>query len=235
MEKFKINDKINCLTSFCDNMKGIVIFCHGFGESKEKIKEHSKILNDNNIGIIGFDFPCHGQDSTKFQDFTYNLGINYIDETLKYTEKKYPNIPISIMGTSFGGYMTLCYINDKNYSFHKVFLKNPAVNFYECTKRKLHIDDSYFDSNNYFEISSRYKLYKEFYYDSKKHDIMIKFNKHNNDIYIIHGNQDKTVLIEDVLKFVKKNNIHLNIVDGATHGMDKYIDIINDELINFIG
>ena len=214
-------------------MKSIVIYCHGFGESKERINKHASILNKHNIGIISFDFPTHGEDKTKYEDFTIELGLKYINEVVNYIKINYPNIPISFIGASFGGYMVLNYINDKKYLFNKVFLKYPAVNFYECIKRKIRIDDSYFDNNNYYELPSGYRIYNKIYFDSKEHDIMKNFNKYNNNIYIIHGNMDKTVLLEDVKEFTKKNNIKLNIVDGASHGMKEYLDIVNEEIINF--
>ena len=234
IKKIIINNRINCLISACDNMNQIIIYCHGFGDNKDRIYQHADILNINNIGIISFDFPCHGEDLTNYKDFTYKLGIDYIESVVNYIKDNYPNIKISIIGSSFGGYMVLNYINDKKELFHKVFLKYPAVNFYECTKRKLKINDNYFDNNDYFELPSGYRIYKTFYFDSKKHDIMQEFNKYNNNIYIIHGNIDKTVLLEDIMLFIKKYDIKLNIIDGATHGMKDHLDLVNEELINFI-
>lgn len=235
MEKLLINNHIKCLTSFCDNMKKICVYCHGFGESKERIIQHYEILNSHNVGIMSFDLPCHGEDLTKYSDITIKKCLDYINEVLKYIKEKYKDINVILIGSSFGGYLTLCYINDYKEKFDKVFLKYPAVNFYECTKRKLKIDDSYFDNHKYFCLPSGYRIYKEFYFDSKKHDIMIDFDKCNNDIYIIHGNADKTVLIDDILYFVNKNAIKLKIVDGATHSMKDYLSLVNDEIISFLG
>ena len=62
---------------------------------------------------------------------------------------------------------------------------------------------------------------------------MNKFEKSNNDIYIIHGNKDTTVLIEDVIKFANENNIKLKIIPNAKHGMKDYLDLVNDEIINY--
>lgn len=234
MEKLLLNNRINCLINDIPNMKNIILYCHGFGENKNRIYQHVDILSHNNIGIISFDFPCHGDDLTPYKDFNYELGYYYIDSIINYLKEKYPNINISLLGSSFGGYMVLNYINDSHLKFYKVFLKYPAVNFYECTKRKLQICDSYFINNDYYELKSGYRIYKEFYLDSKKHDLMNNFNKYNNDIYIIHGNMDKTVLLEDIVRFKNKYNINLKIIKGATHGMDGYLDIVNTEILNFI-
>ena len=215
--------------------KKICLYCHGFGENKERINQHYEILNKHNIGIIAFDLPCHGEDLTKYSDMSYQLCLEYIESVIKYLKSNYKNIPLSFIGSSFGGYLLLCYINDYKDKFDKIFLKYPAVNFYECTKRKLKIDDSYFDNHKYFCLPSGYRIYKKFYFDSKKYDVMKKFDKCNNDIYIIHGNKDKKVLIDDVLCFINKNNIKLKIVDGASHGMKDYLSLVNDEIINYIG
>ena len=42
-----------------------------------------------------------------------------------------------------------------------------------------------------------------------KDDLMNSFNKHSNDIYIIHGDKDRTVLLSDVDYFCKKHIRHL--------------------------
>lgn len=61
-----------------NNMKSIVIYCHGFFDNKDRIYQHDKILNDNNIGIISFDLPCHGEDDTPYDKFNLDNCINYL-------------------------------------------------------------------------------------------------------------------------------------------------------------
>ena len=234
MKKILLNNKINCLTNFFDNMRNIIVYCHGYGENKESIDQHKDILDINNIGFISFDFPSHGDDTTNYQDITYDMCYEYIDTVVKYIKEKYPNVKISLVGASFGGYMALNYINDSKMQFHRVYLKYPAINFYECIKRKLNIDDTYFDNHNYFELPSGYRLYKKFYFDCKQHDITKNFNKNNNYINIVHGDQDKTVLVDDVSNFINKFDLKLNIVVGEVHGMPKHIDYISEEIVNFL-
>ena len=65
------------------------------------------------------------------------------------------------MGSSYGGYIALSYINRFNVKFEKVFLKFPAVNFYECFKRKLGIDIDYFDSHEVYTFLNGMKWYRE--------------------------------------------------------------------------
>lgn len=64
MEKLLLNNRINCLINEIPNMKNIILYCHGFGKNKDRIYQLVDILSHNNIGIISFDFPCHGDDLT---------------------------------------------------------------------------------------------------------------------------------------------------------------------------
>lgn len=209
-----------------NNMRSIVIYCHGFGDNKDRIYQHDKILNDNNIGIISFDLPCHGEDDTTYDKFNLDNCLNYLKEIVNYS-KKY-NVDIYSIGSSFGGYILLEYIRRYN-DISKVFLKFPAVNFYECIKRKLNIDDN-FNNKEYIELPN-FKLYRDSFksFDS---DLVNNFNT-NSDIYILHGDKDKTVLLEDVYNFSTSFNIKLKVIEGAEHGMKDYLDLINEELINY--
>lgn len=230
--KFVLNNIILCCESIPKNMNSIVIYCHGFGENKDRIKQHYEILNSNNIGIISFDFPCHGDD--KQDDIQFNLtnSIDYLNAVIKYV-KKY-DVPFCLMGSSFGGYIILSRINRVSEKIDKVFLKFPAVNFYECTKRKLKIDLNYFDEHEYYEFLNGRRLYKEGFIQFMNDNLMNKFDKHNSNIYIIHGDKDNTVLLKDVWYFCKKNNINLKVIEGAKHGMKDHLDIVNIELVNYL-
>lgn len=231
MNKKMIN-QIHCYESFPDNMVKIAIYCHGYGDNKDRITQHNELLNNNNIGIISFDFPCHGEDKNDNKYFNLDNCINYLNTIIDYA-KTY-NVPISLIGSSFGGYIILSRINKTDEQFDKVFLKYPAVNFYECTIRKLRIDISYFNDNDYYQLPNGEKLYKDTIISFKNDDLMTNFNKHNNDIYIIHGDKDHTVLLSDVKSFSENNDIKLDIIEGACHGMKDYLDLVNDKLINYL-
>ena len=95
-------------------------------------------------------------------------------------------------------------------------------------------EDTYFDTHEYFKLPSGYRIYKKSYFSAKENNIMESFNKYDNDIYIIHGDKDKTVLLEDVQKFCITNNIQLKIFPNAEHGMKDCLNEVNNELIKFL-
>ena len=232
MLKKIIDDKIYCYFSIPDKVKKIVIYCHGFGESKERINQHYEVLNNNQIGIVSFDFPCHGED--KSDDFCFDLSnsLYYLDRVIESV--KVYGVPISLMGSSFGGYIALSYINRYKVKFDKVFLKYPAVNFYECTKRKLGIDIDYFDTHSFYTFINGRKYSRSAFVEFMNDDLMDCFDKCDNNIFIIHGDKDRTVLLEDVKYFCDKYDIKLDVIVGAEHGMKDYLDLVNDRLLEFI-
>lgn len=225
-------DNIYCYLSIPDNVNKIVIYCHGFGESKERINQHYDVLNNNRIGIVSFDFPCHGEDKSDSSCFNLTNCLGYLDKVIKSIMEY--NVPISLMGSSFGGYIVLSYINRYKAKFDKVFLKYPAVNFYECTVRKLGIDISYFDNHDYYEFLNGFKYKKDNFLSFMNDDLMESFDKCGNDIFIIHGDKDKTVLLSDVKYFCDIYDIKLEVIKGAEHGMKDYLDIVNEKLLDFI-
>ena len=227
-----LEDKIFATEKLPKKMNKIVIYCHGFGENRERIIQHYEVLNDNNIGIISFDFPCHGDDKSNCTEFNIENCTLYLNSVIDYA-KKY-NVPIVLMGSSFGGYIVLNRINKINEKFDKIFLKFPAINFYECMIRKLQIDIDYYNNYEYYEFSNRVKISKTTFLEIKNNNLMKSFNKHFNDIFIIHGDKDRTVLLKDVKSFCHKYNIKLSVIYGAEHGMKDYLDVVNDKLLSYI-
>ena len=65
-------------------------------------------------------------------------------------------------------------------------------------------------------------------------DLMSNFDKCDNNIFIIHGDKDKTVLLSDVKYFCDKYDIKLDVIYGAEHGMRDYLDLVNEKLLDFI-
>ena len=156
---------------------------------------------------------------------------NIVTEYLVNAINNKYNVPINIIGSSFGGYIALLYVM-KHDIINKVFLKYPAVNFCECVDRKLNINSKYFDNTEYIELPSGYRIYKKSYESFNRNNIMNNYST-NSEIYIIHGTLDKTVLLDDVKRIAVDNSIKLKIVDGASHGMKDYLDLVNEEIINY--
>lgn len=96
------NGKLNIFSVIPkDEMKGIIIYCHGLGSNKKWATRFYNRLLENKFGIYAFDFPSHGEDNTEFSQFTLNSCISYLNDVISYVGNKY-NVPIYLFGCSFG-------------------------------------------------------------------------------------------------------------------------------------
>lgn len=207
-----------------NNPNKIIIYVHGLGSNKEMINRFSKKLLEKGIGIVSFDQPCHGEDKTDFKYFNIELCIKYLNNIIDELKNNY-NSKIYLFGSSFGGFVILNKLLEDNKNIEKSILMSPAINFYSIIKRKMNIDDNYFNNNKYLELYNDIKLYKDTYFDIKKREEILLKTPLNN-VYIIQGNIDKTVYLDDIKNYT--NNI--KIIDNGKHELYDY----EEEIVEFI-
>ena len=212
-------DNISCLKFIPKNCKHIIIYCHGILKDKTEIINLANKLN--NIGFISFDFPSHNN-STRF---CLSNCLNYLDKVYNYVINEYKDVKVSILASSFGGYVVLNKILREN-NFYKVLLKYPAINFLDSVMFKLNLNESYFD-NNVLSMNG-IVLDKEAYLEFKKNDLK-SFVKQDN-VYIIHGDSDNTVSLSSIELFCNKYDIPLTIIKNGHHGLLEF----DSEVIKFI-
>lgn len=231
IEKSIIDEKINIteITSLKKNDK-VVIYCHGLGSNKEQYKRFYKKLYKDNVSMISFDLPAHGEDKTEYKNFTLNESIKYLANVIKYAKTKYKEV--YLFGSSYGGFVILNYLIEKNDNI-KTILMCPAFNFAQIIKEKTEIDEDYFKTNEYLHLYGNVNIYKKAYDEFiKANENVKKFNYSN--VIIIQGKLDKTVSYEKIKSFADKNKLKFITIEDGTHelyGYDKeIIDIVLSEI-----
>lgn len=129
MEKHIKIDKLDAKIYSPDSQPiEILIGVHGFSGDKESsvLLALSKELTANNIALITFDLPCHGENGNN-APLDLNSCIQSIGKVLDFTKTTYPSTAISIFATSFGGYLTLVYLSNHTEKLNKVILRAPAI------------------------------------------------------------------------------------------------------------
>ena len=225
--KFKMGE-ISCLKCIPEKIDQLIIYCHGIGMSKEEVLSFYEPILENNIGIIAFDFPSHGE--SQVNEFNLSKCKEYIEKVFNYIKNEYPNINISILGSSFGAYVILNKIMDNN-NFYKVLLKSTAINFLEAAQIKLDIPDNYFDYNEYLGPFLNIKLSKRDYFEFKDNDLTNSFIKLKDNIYMIHGDEDRTITLDRIINFSQKYNITLKIISGARHSFKNNLKDLTDFIL----
>lgn len=226
---YLIENKINTFIAIpTEKIEKIVIYCHGLGSNKNWIVRFYEELLKFNIGVVSFDFPGHGEDTTDFSSFDLSLCISYLEKVIQYIKEKY-HVPISLFGCSFGGFVILNKLINNASDIEKIVLMSPAINFCEIMERKSGISLHCFKSNNYMPLYNNIKIYKNSYLEFKKGDEAIK-NASFKDVYIIQGTKDKTVLYKDIKEFCSSKNLKLSIIKDGKHELYGF----EEQIINFL-
>ena len=110
VQSFQIGE-IHVLQAIPEKVTNVIVYCHGLGANKEWMARFYEKCYQQQIGIIAFDFPGHGEDQRHFED---------------------------LFGSSFGGFVILNELLQSP-EIESTFLMCPAVNFYSIVKRKLSI------------------------------------------------------------------------------------------------
>ena len=167
---YSVRCKLYC--SSVNEVKRAVIFGHGFGghkDNKAAEKFASKIISKHkDIGVITFNWPCHGDDARK--NLLLSECDTYLTLVIGYVKKLFGTDELYGYATSFGGYLFLKYIAEHGNPFRKIALRCPSINMYTTiTNRLMTADDMEkirknkpvlvgFDRKVILEIKNAYKL-----------------------------------------------------------------------------
>ena len=174
----------------------------------------------------------HGEDGNDFKKFNLSNCISYLKDTINYIKEKNKDSEIYLFGSSYGGFVILNAYKEIIDYVDKIYLMCPAINFCEIMEIKTgNLNIEYFDDNEYLPLYNNIKIYKDAYFEFKSGDEYIKNEKFNN-IFIIQGDLDKTVDVNNVIKFCDKNKIEYKIIHEGKHELYGFDNEIVDFILN---
>lgn len=193
-----------------ENSQDIIIMCHGFGGNKDDFisKIISKMITDNGIGIVAFDFPIHGESKAKMDEFTVENCVADINTIREFIRENFPQKSISLLATSFGGYIAINSFLDGNEFYKYVILKSPAINMKDvlinCLLKEKFED---YQKNGAAKMgrNGKIKVTYDFYQNLVENDILRRNNNLKQKMLIFHGAEDDTALIDDTERFITLN------------------------------
>ena len=218
-----------------DDVTKILIACHGFDSNKQgsTIKEIVEKMQKEDIVIISFDWPGHGESK---ETLLIENCLKNFELINNYIETRYQNSKISLFGSSFGAYMILQYLRKyPNKEFEKIFFKSPAIKMEKIFKEIL-LEEKFEDfEKRGYTIKNRNKKMKipyEFYEELMNVKITPDNILKSKDIIIFHGTEDDTSLLKDIEEY-EMNNIKINKLNGAKHSFKgKYLEEMIQVMIN---
>jgi len=132
MEEFRIegyNSQVLLVRQWDVNSpKAVLLIVHGFGEYSGRYGSMAEYFNSRGIAVVAYDLRGHGLSEGK-----RGLLLDWTEfrEDLKAVEneavRRYPTLPLFILGHSLGGTMSLDYILSAEHSPRGAIISAPAL------------------------------------------------------------------------------------------------------------
>ena len=190
---------------------------------------YESFLNVKRIAKTAAEF---GEDNTSFEKFNLSNCIEYVKQTIEYIKITHKHCNIYLFGSSYGGFVLLNGYNEIINNINKIYLMCPAINFCEILENKVgNLNIEYFKNNDFLPLYNNIKIDKKALLEFKNGDNFINNNKFSK-VFIIQGDMDKTVLVDNIIDFSNKNNLVYEIIKGGKHELYGYEDNIIEFILN---
>ncbi|CAJ2675209.1 unnamed protein product [Trifolium pratense] len=221
----------------------LVIVCHGFQSSKERIPmvNLAAALEKDGINAFRFDFAGNGESEGSFQYGNYYREVEDLRAIVQhFREKKY--VIIAIVGHSKGGNVVLLYASkykdidtvvniSGRFNLARGMESRLGENFIQKIKQDGFIDVKNKKGKIMFRVTEESLMDR---LNTITHLACLSIPE-NCRVLTVHGSMDETVPVEDALEFSKFIlNHELCIIEGADHEYTCHQDELTSLVLEFI-
>ena len=205
-------------------VRNVVITGHGFGGHKDNkaIERYAAVVQKKHkdTAVITFNWPCHGDDVRK--KLTLEDCLRYLELVCSSAAERFPEAAQYGYATSFGGYLFLKYIQDREFPFRKLALRCPAVNMYQVLTNAIIKHDEMEKLQKGKEVpvgfDRKIMVSPAFLDELQTADIRnYDYLESAENILILHGTKDEVVPFEDSQAFAEANLIEFIPIEAADH------------------
>lgn len=227
-----------------DKNKPIIILVHGLSSNKgrETFTLLESRLNEKGFPTFRIDLFAHGESEGKFEDLTISRASDGIFKAMDFVRQRgYKEI--GLMGSSFGGIASIM-VASGNPWLHLLVLKCPVSNYPEKirmfgTNMEDDLDEWKEKGYTVYHNSKgeTFRLNYSFVEDFEKNNGYEAAKKIKIPVFIIHGDADKNVPVEQSKKIAGiLEDCKLEIVPGANHFFsgEGQAEKMVDSIVNFI-
>ncbi len=101
-----IDETLHGWETTVENPKGVIILCHGIRGSRLSMIRRAKMLQKRGYASLLIDLQAHGETKGKHVTVGY-LEKDNVVSAVAYAKRKYPSLPLGVLGISLGGASTL--------------------------------------------------------------------------------------------------------------------------------
>ncbi|KAJ6924380.1 hypothetical protein NC652_017618 [Populus alba x Populus x berolinensis] len=223
--------------------KQLVIVCHGFQSSKERIPmvNLAAALEKEGISAFRFDFAGNGESEGSFQYGNYRREAEDLRAVVQHFRRE-NRVISAVIGHSKGGNVVLLYASKYNdvhtvvnisgrFNLEKGMEGRLGKDFLLRLKQHGHID--VFNRKGKFE----YRVTEESLKDRLTTDIhaVCLLIQQECRVLTVHGSMDKIVPAEDASEFAKFIPNHkLHIIKGANHEYTSHQGELTSVVLDFL-
>lgn len=223
--------------------KQLVIVCHGFQSSKERIPmvNLAAALEKEGVSAFRFDFAGNGESEGSFQYGNYRREAEDLRAVVQHFRRE-NRVISAVIGHSKGGNVVLLYASKYN-DVHAVVNISGRFNLEKGMEGRLGKDFLLrLKQHGYIDVFNRkgkfeYRVTEESLKDRLTTDIhaVCLLIQQECRVLTVHGSMDKFVPAEDALEFAKFIPNHkLHIIEGANHEYTSHQGELTSVVLDFL-
>lgn len=223
--------------------KQLVIVCHGFQSSKERIPmvNLAAALEKEGISAFRFDFAGNGESEGSFQYGNYRREAEDLRAVVQHFRRE-NRVISAVIGHSKGGNVVLLYASKYN-DVHTVVNISGRFNLEKGMEGRLGKDFLLrLKQHGYIDVFNRkgkyeYRVTEESLKDRLTTDIhaVCLLIQQECRVLTVHGSMDKIVPAEDASEFAKFIPNHkLHIIKGANHEYTSHQGELTSVVLDFL-
>lgn len=219
----------------------LVIVCHGFRSSKDRIPmiNIAAAFEKEGISAFRFDFAGNGESEGSFQYGNYSREAEDLLAVVQYFHKEKRRV-VALIGHSKGGNAVILYAS----KYHDVeIIVNISGRFHLDRGMEGRLGKDFMakiEQNGFIDVKTRrgyYRVTKESLMDRLTTDTYVACLKidENCRVLTIHGSKDEIVPLDDALgfaKYIKGSRLH--IIEGADHECTAHLSELASVVLDFV-
>ena len=219
-----------------------VVFCTGFAGHRDNNAANGfaeKLMSKRkDTVVVVFNWPAHGDDVKKKP--MLDDCMTYLDLVICDVQSRFGAAELYCYATSFGGYLVLKYVSERDDPFLKIALRCPAIDMYDVLTKAIMKNDDYDRLMKGKDIQTGFDrkitISRTFLDELKANDLRKKdFLDDAERILILHGTSDEVVPFEASRRFADDNLIEFIPVEKADHRFQNpnHMSLANKHVMQF--